>query len=432
MKNKHMDIQDRNQIEKGLKEGLSFKAIARIIDKDCTTISKEVRQHSSLSDIVYYGRHFNDCVHRLDCKEKDACKFCMKTSATFCKFCGECFKHCDKYQQDECSLLQKAPYVCNGCENLRRCSLKKILYDAKQAQKDYEDNLSESRSGFYLTEKEIEQLNNLLVPLIKDQGQSIHHVYINHSDEIMMSEKKLYRVIDAGLLEVRNIDLPRKVRMRRRRDPNKTKFKIDKSCLEGRRPEDYEAFIKENPDLAVVQMDSVEGEKGGSCLLTIFFTNCNFMIAVKRKRNDSKSVTDWFEQVYEDLGAEVFKALFPVILTDNGSEFSNPSAIEFDKDGNRRTHVFYCHPSSPQEKGGCEVDHEFIRRIVYKGESFDEFKQKDINLMMSHINSCARAKLNDKAPILLFKALYSAELAEYFGLQEIDPDDINLTKTLLK
>jgi len=32
-----------------------------------------------------------------------------------------------------------------------------------------------------------------------------------------------------------------------------------------------------------------------------------------------------------------------------GSEFSNPEAIEFDEFGERRTYLFYCHPSAPYE-----------------------------------------------------------------------------------
>ncbi|WP_143746900.1 hypothetical protein [Massilimicrobiota sp. An142] len=127
----------------------------------------------------------------------------------------------------------------------------------------------------------------------------------------------------------------------------------------------------------------------------------------------------------------MFMKLFPVILTDNGPEFSNPEAIEFDEDGNRRTYMFYCHPSSPFEKGDCEVNHEFIRRIAPKGKPFDPYTQKDINLMMSHINSYARPKLNDKTPLFVFALLFSKEVASYFGIEHIDPDKINLTQSLL-
>ncbi|WP_042333563.1 hypothetical protein [Desulfosporosinus meridiei] len=40
----------------------------------------------------------------------------------------------------------------------------------------------------------------------------------------------------------------------------------------------------------------------------------------------------------------IFQTLFPFILTDNGSEFSNPKAIEYDlkKDNGLRTSIYYC------------------------------------------------------------------------------------------
>ncbi len=231
-------------------------------------------------------------------------------------------------------------------------------------------------------------------------------------------------------MEIKNIDLPGKVRFRVRK--KKSTHKVDRKCQEGRKYDDFLQFIQDNPDKAVVQMDSVEGKKGESCLLTLHFTVCNFMIAVKREFNDSKSVTEFFDDIYKKLGADLFIKLFPVILTDNGSEFSNPSAIEFDENGNRRTFVFYCNSSSPYQKGSCEVNHQLIRRIIPKGVSFNPYKQKDINLMMSHINSYAREKLNDKSPFLLFKTLYGEDILNLFSITCINPDDVNLSPSVLK
>ena len=70
------------------------------------------------------------------------------------------------------------------------------------------------------------------------------------------------------------------------------------------------------------------------------------------------------------------KPHFVIILTDNGSEFSNPTEIELDmKTGELRTKIFYCHPSSPFEKDSCEVNHKLLRRILPKGTSFDNLTQ---------------------------------------------------------
>lgn len=145
----------------------------------------------------------------------------------------------------------------------------------------------------------------------------------------MRSENKIYKLIDLELLEVINIDLPRKVRFRQR-VKQVTIYKVDKNCLENRTYEDFEKYIQENPDTPIVKMDTVEGKKGGKVLLTIHFVNCSFMLAFIREHNDAQSVIDIFNNLQDILGIDKFKELFILILTDNGSEFSNPNEIEFD------------------------------------------------------------------------------------------------------
>ena len=111
------------------------------------------------------------------------------------------------------------------------------------------------------------------------------------------------------------------------------------------------------------------------------------MLAFLRGANTARSVSDVFDGLYSLLGIESFKLLFPVILTDNGSEFSAPLALEKDADGIRRSRVFYCDPSSSFQKGAIENNHELIRRIIPKGKSFNGLSQPQIQLMMDHINS---------------------------------------------
>ncbi len=248
----------------------------------------------------------------------------------------------------------------------------------------------------------------------------------------MYSENKIYKLVDLGLLNVRNIDLPRKVRFRKRAK-NVTVYKIDKHCLENRTYEDYECYMEKHPDTPVVQMDSVEGRKGGKVLLTIHFVNCSFMLAFIREHNDAQSVIDIFNLLQNTLGIDKFKELFVLVLTDNGSEFSNPTEIEFDMTtGEKRTQIFYCHPSSPFEKGACEVNHELLRRILPKGTSFDNLTQNDINLIMSHINSYKRKKLNNVSPYKMFSTIYGKDTIDKLNIRKINDSNINLTSNILK
>lgn len=413
----HLTRDDRYTIENNLSNNISLKQIGRNINKHCSCISREIKNHYITKNTGSVGRRFNNCLYRRTCSNRG-------------KKCN--LKNCTEFFEEKCPILNKPPYVCNGCKKRNQCTLSKHFYDASYAQDEYEETLKESRSGIVIDQDEINYLNSILTPLIKEQGQSIHHAIINNKNKIMHSENKIYKLIDLGLLEVRNIDLPRKVRFRQR-VKHVTVYKVDKNCLENRTYEDFEKYIQENPDTPIVEMDTVEGKKGGKVLLTIHFVNCSFMLAFIRKHNDAQSVIDIFNNLQNILGIDKFKELFILILTDNGSEFSNPTEIEFDLNtGEKRTQIFYCHPSSPYEKGSCEVNHELLRRILPKGTSFDELNQDNINLIMSHINSYKRKKLNNISPYILFSTIYGKNTLDKLNIREIPANDINLTSDILK
>jgi len=201
----------------------------------------------------------------------------------------------------------------------------------------------------------------------------------------MVSESTLYRLVDYNLFQARNINMPREVRYARRK--KKKNHKVDKTCRIGKTYQDFLTFCQAHPNLPITQMDSVEGKIGDKVLLTIHFVKAECMLAFLRDANDSQSVIDTFEKLYLEPRPDVFMTLMPVLLGDNGSEFSNPKALEFDRQGNRRTHVFYCDASAPYQKSSAERNHEFIRMFIPKGTSLDDYTQQDISLMMNHINS---------------------------------------------
>lgn len=337
---------------------------------------------------------------------------------------------CEDYKIEACALQTKPPYVCNGCSELRICTLQKAVYIAADAQKEYELIRSESRSGITVDEVEILRLDRIISPLIRN-GQSIHHICSNNRDVIMCSDKTLYNYVDYNLFSARNLDLPRKVKYRPRKK-SAGHFKVDKSCRIGRTYKDFLLFMKEHPDTPIVEMDSVEGVKGGKVLLTLHFLDSQFMLAFIRNGNTSQSVIDIFERLYGDLRTASFQRLFPVILTDNGSEFSNPLALEFDKEGNRRTSIFFCDPSAPYQKGAVENNHELIRRIVPKGHNFTPYNQEDMNLMMNHINSYGRRKLSDRSPHAVFSFLHGTDTLLKLDAKSIPKNAIILHPKLLK
>lgn len=424
----HLSLDDRITISHMLSERQSFRQIALTLGKSPSSISREVRAHIQFKKTGGFGRSFNACLHRRDCSVRSLCPQCSSPGKPHCSFCDRCNRVCPDFAEQKCPRLEKPPYVCNGCPDRRKCTLEKRLYHAAYADSEYRALLSESRSGISYSEEEIRRLDAIISPLIR-RGQSLNHICANNRDSLMVSESTLYRLIEYNLLQARNIDLPRKVRYAPRK--KKKEFKVDKSCRIGRTYRDYAVFCDSHPDLPVTQMDSVIGRQGGKVLLTIHFVKTELMLAFLRDSNDSQSVLDIFDRLYLELRPDIFCTLMPLILTDNGSEFSNPKAIEFDRQGNRRTRIFYCDPASPGQKGSAEKNHELIRYVLPQGTSFDALTQADVTLLMDHVNSYSRESLGNKCPYEMVAFLYGEELLHALGCHRIPPNEVTLTPSLL-
>jgi len=327
-KNKHLTNEERKQIEQLLRENVSIKKIAQKLGKSTSTISREIRAHA-LDTIKWPSyRVHNNCVKRTDCNIQYLCGDEKPNCTKRCSPCRNlCNTLCKHYDEELCYKLHEPPYVCNGCSFEYQCVLHKKYYFNKKAHDAYRETLVESRTGANITEDEIQRLDALVSPLVR-RGQSVHHIIVNNPDQFDVSEKSIYRYIDAGLLQARNIDMPRVCRIK----PRKSKpvaHKVDKKCRIGRTYPEFKNFMESN-DVHAVEMDTVLGRIGGKVLLTLMFKSCDFMLAFIRDHNTSQSVIDIFNSIYQLLGVDCFRKMFPVILTDNGSEFSNPKALESD------------------------------------------------------------------------------------------------------
>jgi len=430
---KHLTLNDRISIQTGLKERKSISEIASELCKDKTTILREIKSKRYYVNFRDYPsiQARNACIERYRCKIKEKCKSptCYKRTKN-CRLCGKCIDYCDYFKEEICPKHIESPYVCNGCEKKTKCTLSKWLYDAQKAQTGYKSLLSESRQGIGLTESELNNVNCIVSPLLK-KGQSVRSICENNKDSIMLSEKSIYNYIGKRLLSADKFDLARTVQ----RKPYKKSgppLLIDKKCRIGRTYGDFENYLTVNPDTAVVEIDTVEGKRGGKVILTVFFRNCGLQLGFLRDKNDSASVTDVFQNLMALLD-EDFKTLFLVLLADRGSEFSNTRGIEVNFDtGEIVSNVFYCDPQCSNQKARCERNHEFIRYILPKGSSFDSLDQNDVVLMMNHINSYGRKMFNNKSPLNNFEDIYGSDITKKLGLVRIPPPNIVLTPKLLK
>ena len=425
---KHMTLSDRIFIEQSLSNHNSFKYIAAVLKKDPSTISKEIRKHRTFKEGSHYGIK-NNCAFLSSCKrmricERKLCNYLCKQSKTC-----DCTKYCPDFLPYICPKLSKPPYVCNGCSN-HTCRHDKYFYRAKDADSSYEQLKHDCRQGINLTPEERASLDQLVSPLIL-KGQTMDHIFTEHKEAIPCSERTLYRYIDAGILSVKNIDLPRKVKYKPRKHSDNSE-RLSRECTIGRTYTDFLEYLDSHHDSGVVEMDTVVGPEPGKAILTMLFRNCTFMLAFLIDNTKSESVINVFRYLQNELGATVFARLFPVILTDRGSEFSNPWALECDEYGEILSKVFYCNANAPYQKGRLEKNHEFLRYILPKGTSFDAMTQDDITLCINHINSTARGSLNGRTPFELASMLLDEKLFKLLHLKPVEHDKVLLKPALLK
>lgn len=432
-KHKHLTLDDRCIIQEELLKEKTFKEIGQRLGKDPSTISKEVRRNLTRILPKSFGRPRNICTKRQTCSIQGLCSRYPNCLVDLCRYCTSlnCNERCPEFEPIQCSKLERPPYVCNGCEDFRKCYKLKQVYGAQLAEKKYRTTLRESRTGINLTEAELEQLDLLITPLIK-KGQSLYHIWHYHKDEIPVKVKTLYTYTDEGYFSFRNIHMPRKVRYKKRR-----KRQLERAphpnYRQGRTYDDFQQYIRENPHVPVVEMDTVEGTRGTKkVLLTVYFRSSSLLLVFLLESKTQAAVLDKFNHLEELWGLKNFRKVFPVILTDNGSEFKDPKSLEFSPKGKRRTKIFYCDPNTSWQKPGVEKSHVEIRKILPKGSSFEKLTQTQTFMVRDHVNSLSRENLNGRCAFELASLLLPDEVISTLALKRIPPDEVILKPLLLK
>lgn len=429
-KGKHLTREDRHEIQRGLREHRTFTEIALIIGCSPDTISKEIRKHRyhKTRDKKWFVP--NRCKYRDTCRKRNVCgKKGRHKCSIPCRQCTSCNKRCPDFVDYPCQIERKPPYVCNACPKSRSCLFDKYLYNANCADHEYQAELSESRRGIDLTKDELIELDDLVSPLIL-KGQPISHIFAEHGHEIPCSERTLYNYIEQGYLSVGNLDLRRRVRYKKRRRKQEVKPSPRKKI--NHHYKDFLRELEENPGIRVVEMDTVIGTKGGKVLQTIYWRGEKLMLAFLLDSKEQKETAGSFDCLQERLGLEDFRRLFPVVLTDNGTEFADPELFEFDPDGNRRMKLFYCDPRRSEQKGEIEKNHEYIRYVLPSGTSFNDLTQEKVDLLMNHINNTARPSLQGRTPAQLALQNFGEDTVGRLGINVIESDDVCLKSTLLK
>lgn len=394
-KNKHLTLEQRIEIQDCLLHGMTFKAIARRIGKDPTTVSKEVKRNLTVKQVNY-----------------------------------QCYdQYGNQLSPQPCPKLLKAPFVCNSCEKrTRNCGFEKHHYYARHAQKAYEVTLKESREGIALNKQSFWEIDKVIAEGIK-KGQRLYHIMQTHN--LGVSKSTVYRHLHQGYLSSKPIDFPRVVKFKPRR--KRSDGFIPKAAKIGRLYSDFLAYTKEFNISAWVELDTLIGRIGGKVILTITFTLYNFQVGLLM---DNKSAAETSRVICNlkrsFTSAEVrFGDIIPLALTDNGGEFANIMDIENNAAGQRETMLFFCDPYQSSQKAHCEKNHTEFRNIVPTGTSFDNYSQETVNLIFSHVNSIKRKILNGRTPYELFAFTFGEQIASLFGVYPVSPELVVQSPKLL-
>ena len=241
-RHKHLTLDDRIEIQECLNRGMTFKATAARVGKDQTTISKEVKKHIVVSPSTL--KHLSNEGNQ-------------KTPPV-------------------CPNLLKSPFVCNGCERKNvRCPYVKQFYNAKVAQREYEELLSEAREGIPLMHEEFYEIDNVITSGVK-QGQHLYHIM--QSNKLSVSKSTVYRHLNRGYLSVSPVEFPRVVKFKAR--VQRRGEYVPKAAKIGRTYLDFLNHVEVNCIPSWVEMDTVIGRVGGKAILTLDFTFCNFMAGI--------------------------------------------------------------------------------------------------------------------------------------------------------
>lgn len=428
----HLSLEDRITIQNLLDKGDTPYSIAKMLGRSLSTIQREIKRYSKMTK--HSG---NDCLNKKQCQKKDACQ--LKCYYKLCKSCARknCTEHCADYIQGHCDKLNSSPFVCNGCGRYySSCPYEKRRYVGKDANESYLAGLHDKRSGFDLTDDELKHIDEVISPLIKN-GYSPYAALQVTKDEIHISEATLYRLIDARAITACNLDLHEKVsrKIATKKRKSKDAYAILTAEKLGHLWSDYLKYIQEH-DVMTVEQDCVEGLKtDNAVLLTLHWKELHTQIAIIMEKQDSEHVVASLDKIEQALGTELFKQCLPVILTDNGQEFTDIKRMEgsyFDRN-DKRTHLFFCEPNRSDEKGSCERNHREMRKIIPKKvTSFENFTQSDITLMMNHVNSYPRGILGGKCPYDISMAVLPEDFFILLGLEKIPTKEVVMKPKLLQ
>lgn len=262
-------------------------------------------------------------------------------------------------------------------------------YSSDLADDKYRNNLREKGSGlkigsnldyarcieFFIHEKKY------------SPAAALAYIRLNYDFDVDISKTTLYRYIDNDLfLTLTNKDLYIK------RNKNKRKHKRVHACSapSGMSIEQRPPVVSARSSFGHWEMDCVVGRRSSKNVLLVFTERLTRKELIYKIPDKTKtSVVKIIDRLQSRFGSS-FSQVFKTITCDNGIEFVDAHGIQFDKSGNKRVDLYYCHPYTSCERGSNENQNRLIRKHYPKGCTFTRVTRSDIVKLENWINNYPR------------------------------------------
>lgn len=321
---RQLTLKERKEIEDGLNRGDSFRAIARLIGRSPSTVSREVRENRH---VRAFRPRKGACRDRSWCKRVGVCAECVREGA-FCAGCDvrDCRDFCPAYaERTACDALTRAPWVCNGCrKNRYGCNRgNRFAYEAQVAQRASDERRSDSRRGIDMEPGRAEAA----LAHIKDgigRGLSPYEISVLYEDVVGVHRSTIYRWVDAGYGGLTNLELERKVgfRPRKREAPRRPTSHSPKRS--------HGEFLKlpEERRASRTELDCVIGRNVDvRAVMTLYNLPSHLQLALLLEEHDCANVKKGLAAVKDAMPEDMHARWMRTVLTDNGEEFADEDGI---------------------------------------------------------------------------------------------------------
>lgn len=146
--------------------------------------------------------------------------------------------------------------------------------------------------------------------------------------------------------------------------------------------------------------DLIVGKNCKSAIGTLVERTSRMVFLVHLRAKNSKTVTEAFSEIFEEVSEEMKKSL----TYDRGTEMAEHKAFT-DKTG---IPVYFADPYSPWQRGSCENTNMLIRDFFPRGTDFSKVSIEELKRVQDLLNERPRQTLGWKTPREVFNSLIGA------------------------